>query len=209
MPDHSTAKAVNEPAAGQQRTGPYDHPSGTYPVKISQRAPGHARHSGHARPAPALPACQRLRQAAGRAVPGSDGWCSAMFWLGYTVQWTGDLAGSLKIFTELRDAVADRGPSRALADGYGGRTGALLSMGRFAEAAEEDRRSLAVARQVGYPLGEVLVLGGLSAIAVQVGDLDSAVRAVREAVQITVGVQQRKGVTLPLPCAGPGRRGCR
>jgi predicted ATPase/DNA-binding CsgD family transcriptional regulator len=132
--------------------------------------------------------CQLLRHAVGRAVPGSDGWCSAMFWLGYTVQWTGDLAGSLSLFTELRDAVADGGPSRALADGYGGRTGALLSMGRFAEAAEEARRSLAIARQVGYPLGELLVLGGLSAIAVQVGDLDSAVRAVREAVQITVGV---------------------
>jgi hypothetical protein len=41
-----------------------------------------------------------------------------MFWLGYTVQWNGDLAGSLSLFTELRDAVADRGPSRALADGY-------------------------------------------------------------------------------------------
>jgi DNA-binding CsgD family transcriptional regulator len=61
-------------------------------------------------------------------------------------------------------------------------------MGRFAEAAEEARRSLAVARQVGYPLGEVLVLGGLSAIAVQVGDLDSALRASREAAQITDGV---------------------
>src|SRR4029453_553268 len=30
--------------------------------------------------------CQLLREAAGRASPGSDGWCSAMFWLGYTVQ---------------------------------------------------------------------------------------------------------------------------
>jgi predicted ATPase/DNA-binding CsgD family transcriptional regulator len=129
-----------------------------------------------------------LREAAGRAVPGSDGWCSAMFWLGYTAQWTGDLAGSLRIFTELRDAAAGRGPSRALADGYGGRAGALLAMGRFAEAAEEARRSLAIARQVGYPLGEVLVLGGLSAIAVQVGDLDSALKAGREAWQITDGV---------------------
>ena len=61
-------------------------------------------------------------------------------------------------------------------------------MGRFAEAAEEARRSLAVARQVGYPLGEVLALGGLSAIAVQVGDLDSAVRVSREAAQITADV---------------------
>jgi predicted ATPase/DNA-binding CsgD family transcriptional regulator len=132
--------------------------------------------------------CQLLRQATGRAAPGSDGWCSAMFWLGYTVQWSGDLAGSLAIFTELRDAVADRGPCRALADALGGRSGALSQMGRFAEAAEEARQSLAVARQVGYPLGEVLVLGGLSAIAVQVGDLDSALRASREAAQITAGV---------------------
>jgi predicted ATPase/DNA-binding CsgD family transcriptional regulator len=132
--------------------------------------------------------CQLLRQAAGRAAPGSDGWCSAMFWLGYTVQWIGDLAGSLRIFTELRDAVAGRGPSRALADALGGRSGALGQMGRFAEAAEEARRSLAVAREFGYPAGEVLALGGLSFIAVQVGDLDSALRASREAAQITDGV---------------------
>ena len=131
---------------------------------------------------------QLLGQAAGRAVPGSDGWCSAMFWLGYTAQWTGDLAGSLRIFTEFRDAVAGQGPSRALADALGGRSGALNQMGRFAEAAEEARQSLAVARQVGYPLGEVLVLSSLSLIAVQVGDLDSAVRAGREAAQITAGV---------------------
>jgi predicted ATPase/DNA-binding CsgD family transcriptional regulator len=132
--------------------------------------------------------CQLLREAVGRAVPGSDGWCSAMFWLGYTVQWTGDLDGSLRLFTELRDAVADRGPSRALADALGGRAGALSQMGRFAEAAEEARQSLAVARQAAYPLGEVLVLGGLSTIAVQVGDLDSAVRVSREAAQITADV---------------------
>ena len=132
--------------------------------------------------------CQLLRQAAGRAVPGSDGWCSAMFWLGYTVQWSWDLAGSLRIFTELRDAVAGRGPCPALADALGGRSTALSQMGRFAEAAEEGRRSLAVARQVGYPLGELLVLSSLSLIAVQVGDLDSAVRAGREAAQITAGV---------------------
>jgi DNA-binding CsgD family transcriptional regulator len=61
-------------------------------------------------------------------------------------------------------------------------------MGRFAEAAEEARRSLAVARQVGYPLGEVLVLGGLTSHAAQVGDLDSALRASREAAQITADV---------------------
>ena len=131
---------------------------------------------------------QLLREAAGRAVPGSDGWCSAMFWLGYTAQWSGDLAAALRLFTELRDAVADRGPCRALADALSGRSGALGQMGRFAEAAEEARRSLAVARELGYPAGEVLALGGLSVIAVQVGDLDSALKASRQAAQITACV---------------------
>jgi hypothetical protein len=30
-----------------------------------------------------------LREAAGRAEPGSDAWCAAQLWLGYTAQWTG------------------------------------------------------------------------------------------------------------------------
>ena len=58
-----------------------------------------------------------LREAAGQAKPGSDAWCAAQLWLGYTAQWTGDLGASLSHFTELRDAVADRGSCRALADG--------------------------------------------------------------------------------------------
>src|SRR5262249_10656701 len=65
-----------------------------------------------------------LREATGQAAPGSDGWCSAMFWLAYTMQWTGDLADSLRLFTELRDVVADRGSSPALADALGGRSAA-------------------------------------------------------------------------------------
>jgi len=129
-----------------------------------------------------------LRHAAGQAEPGSDGWCDAQFWLGYTAQWTGDLAASLRHFTELRDAVAHRGPCRALADGLVGRAGALSQMGRYPEAAGERRRSLAVARQAGYPTGEVLALGGTGFDAVQIGDLDGALAAARQAVQITAGV---------------------
>ena len=129
-----------------------------------------------------------LRDAAGQAEPGSDGWCAVQFWMGYTAQWTGDLAASLRHFTELRDAVAHRGPCRALADGLVGRAGALSQMGRYAEAAGDRRRSLAVARQAGYPTGEVLALGGSGFDAVQVGDLDGALAAARQAVQITAGV---------------------
>ena len=106
-----------------------------------------------------------LREAAGRAEPGSDGWCAAQFWLGCTALFSGDLAAALGHFTALRDAVAERGPCRALADGLAGRSGALSQMGRDAEAADEARRALAVARELGYPVGEVLALVDLSVAA--------------------------------------------
>jgi predicted ATPase/DNA-binding CsgD family transcriptional regulator/transcriptional regulator with XRE-family HTH domain len=129
-----------------------------------------------------------LRKAAERAKPGSDAWCTAQAWLGYTAQWTGDMAASLSHFTELGDAVADRGPCPALADSLDGRAAALLQMGRYAEAVDEARRSLAVAREVGYPMGEVLALGPLGFGLVQLGDLDAALTAARQVIQITAGV---------------------
>jgi non-specific serine/threonine protein kinase len=129
-----------------------------------------------------------LREAAGRAAVGSDGWCDAQSWLGYTVLWSADLAGALDHFTALRDAVGDRGPSRPLADGLLGRCTALRGMGRFAEAAEDGRRSLAVAQEVGYPAAEALALGNLSFLARYAGELDSAVQLPRQAEQITADI---------------------
>jgi predicted ATPase/DNA-binding CsgD family transcriptional regulator len=125
---------------------------------------------------------------AGQAAAGSEEWCVLQRWLGYVAQWSAELAVSLDIFTELRDAVAGRGPSRALAHGLAGRAGALCNMGRYAEAAEEDRRSLAVAQEVGYPVGEIGALVGLAFAAVDAGDYGSAVRLARRAGQITDGV---------------------
>ena len=49
-----------------------------------------------------------LREVAGRAEPGSDGWCAAQFWLGWAALSSADLAGALGHFTAVRDAVADR-----------------------------------------------------------------------------------------------------
>jgi len=72
--------------------------------------------------------------------------------------------------------VAERGPCRALADGLAGRSGALSQMGRYAEAAGEARRTLAVARELGYPVGEVLAMADLSVAALDAGDQDRAVR---------------------------------
>jgi hypothetical protein len=61
-----------------------------------------------------------LRAAAGRAEPGSDGWCTAQFWLGWAATFSGDPAGALAHFTALRDAVAGRPASPVLSDGLTG-----------------------------------------------------------------------------------------
>ena len=129
-----------------------------------------------------------LREAAGRAEPGSDGWCAAQFCLGWTAAFSADLAGSLDHFTALRDAVADRPPCPALADALAGRSNALRELRRIPEAADDGRRALALAQEIGYPVGELLALVGLSAAADFAGDYDDAVRLARQAAQVTAGI---------------------
>jgi hypothetical protein len=97
-----------------------------------------------------------------------------------------DLAGMLDHFTALRDAVGP-GPSRALADALVGRSAALRELGQIPKATEDARHSLAVARELGYPFGEVFALAGLSLAASAVGDLGEAVRLARQAHQWPVG----------------------
>ena len=133
-----------------------------------------------------------LGEAAGRAEPGSDGWCAAQYWLARTAQISGDMPAALAHSTALRDATTDRGPCRALADGLDRRGVVLENMGRFAESAGESRRALAVARQIGYPAGEAQALMRLGYAALNSGDPDSAVQLARQAAQITTGVS---GVT--------------
>ena len=129
-----------------------------------------------------------LREAAGRAVPGSDGWCAVQFFAGYAAWFSDDTAASLGHFTALRDAAAKRGPCPALADGLASRAIALALMGQHAEAAGEARQALAVAREIAYPLGQVLALEGLTFAAQYADDLDGAVRLARQAGQITAGI---------------------
>jgi len=129
-----------------------------------------------------------MREAARRAAPGSDGWCAAQFWLGETALYSGDLTGALGHFTAVCDTGADRGPSRALADCLRGRSVTLTNLGRLAEAARDGRRSLALARELGYPAGEALALAGLSIAAYDGDDLGSAVQLARQAGQITADI---------------------
>jgi DNA-binding CsgD family transcriptional regulator/tetratricopeptide (TPR) repeat protein len=129
-----------------------------------------------------------MLEAAGRATPGSDGWCAAQFWLGETALYSGDLTEALSHFTAVCDAMADRGPSQALANCLRGRSVTLTNLGRFAEAAADGRRSLALARELGYPAGEALALAGLSVAAYDGGDLASAVQLARQAEQVTADI---------------------
>jgi len=59
----------------------------------------------------------------------------------------------------------------------------LLYLGRGAEAAEEGRRSLALARETGLPGVEAAALASLSAAVWSVGDLDDAIKLVHQAQQ--------------------------
>src|SRR6516164_6797076 len=131
---------------------------------------------------------RRLGQAVGRAEVGSHGWCTAQVWLGWTAQFSADPAAALGHFTAVRDAVADRPPSRELAAALVGRAGALRLMGRAAEAADDARRALALAREIGDPAGELQALVDLSFHAHYAGHHDDAVRLARQAGQITAEI---------------------
>ena len=129
-----------------------------------------------------------LRRAAECAGTASHRWCAAQIWLGWAARSSADLAGALGHFTAARDAAAGRPPSRALASALASRSSVLRLMGRTAEAAGEARRSLALARQIGDPAGELLALTELSLDADYAGDHDEAVRLARQAGQITAGI---------------------
>ena len=124
-------------------------------------------------------------------MPGSEEWCTAKFFLAWMASLLGDQVAALDHVTELRDAAAERGPCRALADGLACRSGILGGLGRYTEAAEDGCQALAVARDIAYPLAEALALGNLAGALMGTGDLDGAVRLARQAEQITAGVPAR------------------
>jgi len=120
----------------------------------------------------------------GYAETGSDRWCAAQFLRAWAAEFSADSAGAVAHFTELLDAVSGRPPSAALADALAGRSYALRDLGRFPEAADDARRGLAVAREVGHPFGETVALLDLALAAAAVGDLGEAVRLARQAGQV-------------------------
>jgi predicted ATPase/class 3 adenylate cyclase len=129
-----------------------------------------------------------LSEVAGRAEPGSDGWCAAQFWLGWAAAMSADLPRAVGHFTAARDAMQDRGPSRLLADVLEGRSMALLNTGQLAEGTEDGRRALAMARDLGDPTAEGAALRMLAIAARHSGDHDGAIELIRRQQQITGGI---------------------
>ena len=125
-----------------------------------------------------------LRELAGRAEPGSDGWCAAQLWLGWIAFDAADLPGALQRCAAITDVIGDREPSRILADCLGLQSFTLSNAGRVPEAARCARRALSLARELGYPSGQVLATNGLVIAASWAGDLDDAARLARLAGQI-------------------------
>jgi predicted ATPase/DNA-binding CsgD family transcriptional regulator len=131
-----------------------------------------------------------LAAAAEQAAPGSDEWCAAYMCLGQAASQSADPAGALEHFTLIRDALEDirRPVSLArpllLSVCLGGRSSALQYMGRITEAADDGRRSLALARQARYPGAEAMALACLSGAAWYSGDRDGAIQLAHQAQQV-------------------------
>ena len=110
---------------------------------------------------------------------GSDDWCAVQFWLGLLTV-NSDLATSFAHFTALRDALAGHAPVPLLARALAMRAGDLANLGRLPEAAEEGRRALAMARELGDRPGEACALFWLSATAFYPGDFHGCVAWLRQ-----------------------------
>ena len=121
-----------------------------------------------------------LRELAGRAELGSDGWCAIQNLLGQAASFAADPPAALGYFTAVHDAAGARGPSRVLVDALTGRSMILSNTGRLAEGTEDGRRSLAMARDLGYLVGEATALQVLGGAAYLSGDTDGAIELARQ-----------------------------
>ncbi len=121
-----------------------------------------------------------LLAAAGHAVPGSQAWCLAQFWLGDI----GPPAASIGHETAACEVLCAQPPTPLLAELLAGRSRTQMYFGRIPEAVSDARQALEVARQAGYPAGEILALAQLSRTAHYAGDMAAALDWAREAQRV-------------------------
>ena len=121
---------------------------------------------------------------------GSDEWCAAHMFLGQVAAQSEDPPAALDHFTAARDALQDAAHPDDAAGPWllslclGGRSSALIRVGRVAEAIEDGRRALDLAREIGIGGLEATALTCLSLAVWYDGDRDGALRLARQALAI-------------------------
>ena len=113
-----------------------------------------------------------------------EAWCTAQVWLGSLAPGPADDVVGLGHFTAARDALAARTASPMLVRALAGRAGCLANLGCLDEAAEEARKALTMARELGDPGGEARALFWLAAVASYAGDPQASVPLLRQAQRI-------------------------
>jgi non-specific serine/threonine protein kinase len=112
----------------------------------------------------------------------------AQLWLGYLSGY-GDLAGSVARYS----AVCADGDRQECADALAARAFRRFNAGQTAEAAEDARRALTLAREARYPAGEAQALAVLAALSVTAGGREDQAEALSWAGQ----VQQALAAAIP------------
>ena len=125
-------------------------------------------------------------EATGPALVRTEALCAAQYWLGLLSPGPGQEA-TLAHVTAVTDALADSTPSVLLARALTARTTCLINLGRLGEGAEDARRSLELARVLGYTAGQVRALTLLGAVAQYAGDHADALTWLRQAEPLDSG----------------------
>jgi non-specific serine/threonine protein kinase len=143
------------------------------------------------------------------AEPGGGEWCGARMVLAQAATYASDPVAALDHYDTVRAALEDpeRPPSPEgpvlLSLCLDGRSGVLVQMGRLAEAVDDARRALAVARQVGSQGLEATALTCLGAAAWQAGGrAGDAAAHLREQLQIAMQTGVRSALITGLDCCG-------
>ncbi|HEX3712179.1 MAG TPA: NB-ARC domain-containing protein, partial [Trebonia sp.] len=127
----------------------------------------------------------RLSAAVARSSPGGETWAKAQLWLGYLASDSADPADGAGHHTAAIEAFRNKEPSRVLVTALaGGRAISRLNLGDIAGAADDARRALAVARELGDAASELLALTALSVTAYYAGGAAEALDWTRQAEEL-------------------------
>jgi predicted ATPase/DNA-binding CsgD family transcriptional regulator len=127
----------------------------------------------------------RLRAAAARSALDDETWARAQLWLGYLASDSADAGDGADHHTAVIDAYQHLEPSPVLVEALAsGRAMARLNQHDLSGAADDAGRALALARELGDPLSELLALTGLSATAYYQGAVAEALAWTRQAEEL-------------------------